>query len=119
MPDVAPRPLMRPSDLQAGDEPGTHRFEVVERLTRLDGRLFGGTAIAVSLATAEAVTQRPTLRVSRQVRIWRCAAGGSSTRCALVSARRSRRRKLTSRWPCPTGSMRAIRCRRSQVPGGR
>ena len=52
--------------LQAGDEPGTHRFEVVERLTRLDGRLYGGTAIAVSLATAEAVTERPTLWMTTQ-----------------------------------------------------
>ena len=52
--------------LEAGDEPGTHRFEVVERLTRLDGRLYGGTAIAVSLATAEAVTQRPTLWMTTQ-----------------------------------------------------
>lgn len=37
---------------------GAHRFRIpiVEHLTRLDGKLYGGTAIGVSVATAEAVT---------------------------------------------------------------
>lgn len=35
------------------------RLTVVEHLARLDGRLYGGTAIAASIAGAELVTRRP------------------------------------------------------------
>jgi hypothetical protein len=35
-----------------GDE-GRFRFVVEDRLSRMDARLYGGTAIAVSIATAE------------------------------------------------------------------
>jgi acyl-CoA thioesterase len=45
---------------------GRHRFTVVERLARMDGRLYGGTAIAVSIATAELVSQRPALWMTTQ-----------------------------------------------------
>lgn len=52
--------------LHAGDGPGTFRFQVLERLARLDGRLYGGAAIAVSVATAEAVSDRPALWMTTQ-----------------------------------------------------
>ena len=47
-------------------DPGRFRFVVEERLTRLDGRLYGGTAIAVSIASAEQVTQRRALWMTTQ-----------------------------------------------------
>jgi acyl-CoA thioesterase-2 len=52
--------------LEATGEPGRHRFTVTERLARLDGRLYGGTAIAVSIATAELATERTPLWVTTQ-----------------------------------------------------
>jgi acyl-CoA thioesterase len=45
---------------------GRHRFTVVERLARMDGRLYGGTAIAVSIAAAELVSERPALWMTTQ-----------------------------------------------------
>ncbi|MGO9560768.1 MAG: acyl-CoA thioesterase [Acidimicrobiales bacterium] len=45
---------------------GRSRFTVIERLSRLDGRLYGGAAIAVSIAEAERVTQRPAVWVTTQ-----------------------------------------------------
>ena len=45
---------------------GRSRFTVIERLARLDGRLYGGAAIAVSIAEAERVTARPALWVTTQ-----------------------------------------------------
>jgi hypothetical protein len=41
-------------------------FVVVERLARLDGRLYGGSAIAVSIATAERRTGVPALWMTTQ-----------------------------------------------------
>lgn len=41
-------------------------FEVVERLARLDGQLYGGTAIAVSIAVVEKVTARSALWMTTQ-----------------------------------------------------
>lgn len=41
-------------------------FVVVERLARLDGRLYGGSAIAVSIATAERRTGAPALWMTTQ-----------------------------------------------------
>jgi len=46
--------------------PGRWTFEVVERLVRLDGRLYGGAAIAVSVATAEALTGGTALWMTTQ-----------------------------------------------------
>jgi acyl-CoA thioesterase len=46
--------------------PGRYRFEVVDRLSRLDGRLYGGTAIAVSIAAAELVSDRTALWMTTQ-----------------------------------------------------
>lgn len=46
--------------------PGAHRFTVVDRLARLDGRLYGGAAIAVSIAAAELATDRPALWITTQ-----------------------------------------------------
>jgi acyl-CoA thioesterase-2 len=52
--------------LVAGTAPGYHRFSVRNHLARLDARLYGGTAIAVSLATAEMVTGRSPLWMTTQ-----------------------------------------------------
>jgi acyl-CoA thioesterase len=52
--------------LHAGDEPGRFRFVVEDRLSRMDARLYGGTAIAVSIATAEELTRRPVLWMTTQ-----------------------------------------------------
>lgn len=47
-------------------EAGRTTFEVVDRLTRLDGRLYGGTAIGVSVTAAETLTERPALWMTTQ-----------------------------------------------------
>lgn len=52
--------------LEAGAGTGRFRFVVEDRLARLDGRLYGGTAIAVSIAAAEQVTQRGALWMTTQ-----------------------------------------------------
>jgi acyl-CoA thioesterase len=46
--------------------PGCFSFEVVDHLARLDGLLYGGTAIAVSIAAAEALTARDPLWMTTQ-----------------------------------------------------
>lgn len=51
--------------LHSEDE-GRFRFTVVDRLSRMDARLYGGTAIAVSIATAEELTKRPVLWMTTQ-----------------------------------------------------
>ncbi|MDQ3106994.1 MAG: thioesterase family protein [Actinomycetota bacterium] len=45
---------------------GRFRFIVEDRLSRMDARLYGGTAIAVSIAAAEGLTQRPVLWMTTQ-----------------------------------------------------
>ncbi len=45
---------------------GRSRFRVLNHLSRLDSRLYGGTAIAVSLATAEQLTGRSPLWMTTQ-----------------------------------------------------
>ena len=45
---------------------GHFRFTVEERLSRMDARLYGGTAIAVSIAAAEERTVRPVLWMTTQ-----------------------------------------------------
>lgn len=52
--------------LRGAGAPGAYRFTVVEHLARLDGRLYGGAAIAVSIAAAEAVCDRPALWMTTQ-----------------------------------------------------
>jgi acyl-CoA thioesterase-2 len=52
--------------LAAGDGPGRSHFTVENHLARLDGLLYGGTAIAVSIATAEALTNRSPLWMTTQ-----------------------------------------------------
>ncbi len=52
--------------LEAAGAPGRHRFAVIERLARLDGRLYGGAAIGVSVAVAEATTERPVVWMTTQ-----------------------------------------------------
>jgi acyl-CoA thioesterase II len=53
---------LRPTD--AG--PGHYRFDVVERLSRLDGMLYGGSAIAASITAAEELTERAPLWMTTQ-----------------------------------------------------
>lgn len=48
------------------DEPGRSRFTVEHHLSRIDGRLYGGTAIAVSITAAEEVSQRRALWMTTQ-----------------------------------------------------
>jgi acyl-CoA thioesterase len=52
--------------LVADPDPGHYRFTVIERLARLDGRLYGGTAIAVSIAAAELASERTALWMTTQ-----------------------------------------------------
>ncbi|MCC5951414.1 MAG: thioesterase family protein [Acidimicrobiia bacterium] len=52
--------------LVAAPGDGRFRFVVEDRLSRLDARLYGGTAIAVSVAAAEQVTDRPALWITTQ-----------------------------------------------------
>lgn len=50
----------------AAEGDGRFRFTVVDRLSRMDARLYGGTAIAVSIATAEELTRRSVLWMTTQ-----------------------------------------------------
>lgn len=52
--------------LTPGDQPGQYRFTVENHLARLDGHLYGGTAIAVSITTAELVSERAALWMTTQ-----------------------------------------------------
>ncbi len=52
--------------LSRGDTPGGFRFTVDDRLARLDGRLYGGAAIAISIAAAEEVSDRHALWMTTQ-----------------------------------------------------
>jgi acyl-CoA thioesterase len=52
--------------LRADDRPGRFHLTVENHLARLDGRLYGGTAIAASIAAAEAVTDRHALWMTTQ-----------------------------------------------------
>jgi acyl-CoA thioesterase len=51
---------------QGGEGAGRFKFTVEDRLSRMDARLYGGTAIAVSIATAEELTRRPVLWMTTQ-----------------------------------------------------
>lgn len=52
--------------LEADGEAGRFHFNVLDRLARIDGQLYGGAAIAVSVAAAEAVTDRPAVWMTTQ-----------------------------------------------------
>lgn len=52
--------------LIARDEPGHYEFIVEKQLARLDGKLYGGTALAASIAAAEALTRRQALWMTTQ-----------------------------------------------------
>ena len=52
--------------IEAGADEGRNRFRVRNHLSRLDSRLYGGTAIAVSLAPAEELTGRRPLWMTTQ-----------------------------------------------------
>lgn len=62
---------LEPSDadflgLRSGDVPGRFHLTVENHLARHDGRLYGGTAIAVSIAAAELVTGRHAVWMTTQ-----------------------------------------------------
>lgn len=52
--------------LLPSDDAGKYTFTVADHLTRIDGHLYGGTAIAVSITTAEDVSARPALWMTTQ-----------------------------------------------------
>lgn len=52
--------------LIADDEPGRYRFTVEKHLARLDGKLYGGAALAASIAAAEALSLRKALWMTTQ-----------------------------------------------------
>ncbi len=52
--------------LAALDDPSRFSFRVENHLARMDGRLYGGTAIAVSMVAAELVTERETVWMTTQ-----------------------------------------------------
>lgn len=52
--------------LTPGDEPGRYHFRVENHLARLDGHLYGGTAIAASITAAELLSERPALWMTTQ-----------------------------------------------------
>lgn len=52
--------------LRADERPGRFHFTVEPHLSRLDGHLYGGTAIAASIAAAEQVTGRHALWMTTQ-----------------------------------------------------
>lgn len=53
---------LRPSEV-----PGELRLTLAPHLSRIDGKLYGGTALAVALAAAEAATGRPALWSTTQL----------------------------------------------------
>ena len=71
--------------LVADGDPGRFRFTVRNHLSRLDARLYGGTAIAVSLTAAELVSRARTAVDDDPVRLDR------SRRCRDLGARRGAR----------------------------
>lgn len=52
--------------LVAGSEPGHYEFTVEKHLARLDGKLYGGTALAASIAASESVSQRQAVWMTTQ-----------------------------------------------------
>jgi acyl-CoA thioesterase len=63
------RPVQSDADflgLVDGGGPGRYQVTVQDHLARLDGRLYGGTAIAVSITAAELVSHRPALWMTTQ-----------------------------------------------------
>ncbi|NLD78406.1 MAG: thioesterase family protein, partial [Acidimicrobiales bacterium] len=52
--------------LEPTAEPGTFDVTVVNHLARIDGQLYGGSAIGMSVAAAEALTERPALWMTTQ-----------------------------------------------------
>jgi acyl-CoA thioesterase len=52
--------------LTPSGESGAYRFRVDNHLARLDGRLYGGTAIAVSITAAELVSERTAVWMTTQ-----------------------------------------------------
>jgi hypothetical protein len=70
--DVVIAGRARPADelllgLRPSEVPGEVRLALAPHLSRIDGRLYGGTALALTLAAAEAATGRPALWATAQL----------------------------------------------------
>lgn len=86
------------------DRPGHFTFTVAEHLCRLDGALYGGTAIAVSVATAELVSDRHAVWMTTQF----VSTVGKGTEVAvhaevLAGGRRTNQVRVTG--TSPTGDV--------------
>jgi acyl-CoA thioesterase len=82
--------------LTAGDGSGRFRFTVQNHLARLDGRLYGGTAIAVSIAVSELVSSRTALWMTTQfVSTAPAEAGISVLAEVLAPGRRTNQVRVT------------------------
>lgn len=82
--------------LTADTEPGLYHFTVENHLARLDGRLYGGTALAASITAAEALSRREALWMTTQ--FVATAPGGaeiSVTAEVLASGRRTSQLRVT------------------------
>lgn len=81
------------------DGPGAASFELTRPLARFDGKLFGGTAIAVAVALAEVETARPALWTTVQF-IAGDTALGDRFRCTtevLAEGRSAAQVRVTAR----------------------
>jgi acyl-CoA thioesterase II len=78
---LAERPAIDEAFLGLSDIDGGVRFTVESRLARPDRRLFGGTAIAVSLAAIERVSERDALWATAQ--LVGTAPVGATVDCAV------------------------------------
>jgi len=86
--------------ITAADGPGRFRFRVVNHLARLDGHLYGGTAIAVSIAVAEELTGRRAVWMTTQ--FVATAPGGSDVEVhaeVLAPGRRTNQVRVTGTGP--------------------
>jgi len=79
--------------LTAGHGPGRYRFTVADHLSRLDGRLYGGTAIAVSVAVSELVSERRALWMTTQF-VSTVDEGAEVDVLALASVRATREARV-------------------------
>lgn len=87
-----------------GGEDGRFRFTVEDHLARLDGRLYGGTAIAVSVTAAERVSERSALWMTTQF-VSTVGSGTEVTAHAEVLAPGRRTNQVRVTGTSPTGEV--------------
>lgn len=82
--------------LVPGDEAGRYSFTVERHLSRLDGKLYGGTALAASIAASEALSKRRALWMTTQfVATAPAGAGISIIAEVLAPGRRTNQVRVT------------------------